>query len=103
MSESNKLNTEEIVKQNSVSYPGIISGTILTFARAMGEYGATSMLAGNIQGKTRTMAVAIASEVSAQNYDAAAFWTIILVVIAFIFVFAINFISYRAIRKIQRW
>ena len=31
--------------------PGIASGTILTFARAMGEYGATSMLAGNIQGK----------------------------------------------------
>jgi len=32
--------------------PGILSGTILTFARAMGEYGATSMLAGNIPKKT---------------------------------------------------
>ena len=32
--------------------PGIASGTILTFARALGEYGATSMLAGNIPGKT---------------------------------------------------
>lgn len=31
--------------------PGILSGTILTFARALGEYGATSMLAGNIPGK----------------------------------------------------
>ncbi len=86
-----------------VSAPGIISGTILTFARALGEYGATSMLAGNIQGKTRTMAVAIASEVSAQNYDTAAFWTIILVIIAFIFVFLINFTAYKGIRKIQRW
>ena len=35
--------------------PGITSGTILTFARALGEYGATSMLAGNIQGKTGTI------------------------------------------------
>ena len=50
-----------------VAGPGIASGTILTFARALGEYGATSMLAGNILGKTRTMAVAIAAEVSAQN------------------------------------
>ena len=51
-----------------VAGPGIASGTILTFARALGEYGATSMLAGNILGKTRTMAVAIAAEVSAQNW-----------------------------------
>ena len=35
--------------------PGIASGTILTFARALGEYGATSMLAGNIPGKTGTI------------------------------------------------
>ena len=35
--------------------PGILSGTILTFARALGEYGATSMLAGNIPGKTGTI------------------------------------------------
>ena len=34
--------------------PGVASGTILTFARALGEYGATSMLAGNIAGKTGT-------------------------------------------------
>lgn len=41
--------------------PGIASGTVLAFARAIGEYGATSMLAGNILGKTRTVSVAIAS------------------------------------------
>ena len=39
--------------------PGIASGTVLAFARAIGEYGATSMLAGNILGKTRTVSVAI--------------------------------------------
>lgn len=86
-----------------VAGPGIASGTILTFARALGEYGATSMLAGNILGKTRTMAVAIASEVSAQNYDVAGFWVIVLVAIAFLFIFAINIITMHGISKIQRW
>lgn len=38
--------------------PGLASGTVLTFARAIGEYGATSMLAGNILGKTRLVSVA---------------------------------------------
>ena len=79
------------------------TGTILTFARALGEYGATSMLAGNILGKTRTMAVAIAAEVSAQNYDVAGFWVIVLVTIAFVFIFAINIITMHGISKIQRW
>lgn len=53
--------------------PGIASGTVLSFARAIGEYGATSMLAGNILGKTRTVSVAIAAETAAGNYDMAAF------------------------------
>ena len=86
-----------------VAGPGIASGTILTFARALGEYGATSMLAGNILGKTRTMAVAIAAEVSAQNYDAAGFWVVVLVAIAFVFIFAINIITMHGISKVQRW
>lgn len=86
-----------------IAGPGIASGTILTFARALGEYGATSMLAGNILGKTRTMAVAIAVEVSAQNYDVAGFWVIVLVAIAFVFIFAINIITMHGISKIQRW
>ena len=42
--------------------PGIASGTILTFARALGEYGATSMLAGNIPGKTGTGSQKIAED-----------------------------------------
>ena len=48
--------------------PGIASGTILTFARALGEYGATSMLAGNIPGKTGTISQKIAMAI-AQNGD----------------------------------
>ena len=48
--------------------PGIASGTILTFARALGEYGATSMLAGNIPGKTGTISQKIAMVIQDGEY-----------------------------------
>ncbi len=48
--------TEDLLESSDpTAGPGIASGTILTFARALGEYGATSMLAGNIPGKTGTI------------------------------------------------
>lgn len=86
-----------------IASPGIASGTVLTFARALGEYGATSMLAGNILGKTQTISVAIASEVAAGNYDRAGFWVVIIVVISFVIVFAINLISEKGMKQISRW
>lgn len=82
--------------------PGIASGTVLTFARAIGEYGATSMLAGNILGKTRTVSVAIASETAAGNYAMAGFWVIVIVLISFVIVAFINIISGRGM-KTRRW
>lgn len=82
--------------------PGIASGTVLAFARAIGEYGATSMLAGNILGKTRTISVAIASETAAGNYDTAGFWVVIILVLSFAIVAAINIISGRGM-KTRRW
>jgi molybdate ABC transporter, permease protein len=83
--------------------PGIVSGTILTFARAIGEYGATSMLAGNILGKTRTMSVAIASEVSAGNYGVAGFWVVIILTLSFMMIFLINMVTGREESRIRRW
>lgn len=82
--------------------PGIASGTVLAFARAIGEYGATSMLAGNILGKTRTISVAIASETAAGNYDTAGFWVVVILVLSFVIVAAINIISGRGM-KMRRW
>ena len=52
--------------------PGIISGVTLAFARAIGEYGATSMLAGNIAGKTSTISQQIAMVVQSGDYATAA-------------------------------
>lgn len=82
--------------------PGIASGTVLAFARAIGEYGATSMLAGNILGKTRTVSVAIASETAAGNYGMAGFWVVVIVLISFLIVAAINIASGKGM-KTKRW
>lgn len=86
-----------------IAGPGIASGTILTFARAIGEYGATSMLAGNILGKTRTMSVAIASEVAGSNFEIAGFWVITIVLLSFFIVLSINLISGRGMKHVRRW
>jgi molybdate transport system permease protein len=83
--------------------PGLASGTVLAFVRAIGEYGATSMLAGNILGKTRTVSVAIASEVAAGNWDTAAFWVCVIVIISFLIVALINVISGKNMKNVNRW
>ena len=83
--------------------PGLASGTVLAFARAIGEYGATSMLAGNILGKTRTVSVAIASEVAAGNWDTAAFWVCVIVILSFLIVALINLISGKNMKNVNRW
>ncbi len=82
--------------------PGIASGTVLAFARAIGEYGATSMLAGNILGKTRTVSVAIAMETAAGNFDVAGFWVAVIVGISFVIVALINIVSGRGMKS-RRW
>ena len=83
--------------------PGIVSGTILTFARAMGEYGATSMLAGNIPGKTATVSQRIAMVIQDGDYLTAGVWTVIVILIAFVFIFLMNLISGKAMKSVKRW
>ncbi len=83
--------------------PGIASGTILTFARAMGEYGATSMLAGNIPGKTGTVSQRIAMVIQDGDYATAGFWVIVVLLIAFLTIFLINLITGSKMKNIKRW
>ena len=73
--------------------PGIVSGTILTFARALGEYGATSMLAGNIIGKTSTISQVIAMVMKDGDYLKAGIWVIIIMIFAFFIVAVMNMVS----------
>ena len=83
--------------------PGIIAGTILTFARALGEYGATSMLAGNIPGKTSTISQKIAMVIQDGDYLTAGVWVGIVMVIAFGMIFVLNLLLGRRMRHIKRW
>lgn len=83
--------------------PGIASGTILTFARALGEYGATSMLAGNIPGKTGTISQKIAMVIQDGDYMTAGVWVAIVMVIAFLVIFLMNLISGKKKKNVKRW
>lgn len=83
--------------------PGILSGTILTFARAMGEYGATSMLAGNIPGKTGTISQKIAMVIQDGGYLTAGIWVVIVMLIAFGIVFLMNLVSGKHMKQTKRW
>lgn len=65
-----------------LALPGIVAGTTLAFARALGEFGATLMLAGNIPGKTQTIPMAIYFAVEAGEFREAAVWTTTILAIA---------------------
>ena len=62
--------------------PGVLAGTVLAFARAMGEFGATLMLAGNIPGRTQTMPIAIFSAAEGGDMRAALLWVSLIVVLS---------------------
>ena len=83
--------------------PGIASGTILTFARAMGEYGATSMLAGNIPGKTGTVSQRIAMVIQDGDFATAGFWVVIVLLISFGIIFMVNMVTGSRMKSIKRW
>ncbi len=83
--------------------PGVVSGTILTFARALGEFGATSMLAGNIPGKTGTISQKIAMVIQNGDYATAGFWVVIVMVIAFAGIVLMNLVTSRQMKNIHRF
>lgn len=83
--------------------PGIVSGTILTFARALGEYGATSMLAGNIPGKTGTISQRIAMVIQNGDYAAAGFWVLVIMMIAFVIILMMNLITGKQMKHMNRF
>lgn len=74
-----------------MAWPGIAAGTILAFARSLGEFGATLMLAGNIPGKTQTIPVAIYFAVEAGQTEKALNWVMIILLISFSSIVALNY------------
>ena len=65
-----------------LAWPGILAGTILAFARALGEFGATLMLAGSIPGRTQTIPIAIYFAVEANDLHQAVAWSLVDIVIS---------------------
>ena len=83
--------------------PGIASGTVLAFARALGEYGATSMLAGNIPGKTATISQRIAMVIQDGDYQTAGVWVGIVILIAFGIVVLMNLAFGKGMKHTKQW
>lgn len=85
-----------------LAWPGILAGTILSFARALGEFGATIMIAGNIPGKTQTMSVAVYTAVQAGDRESAFLWVMIIVCFSFVMMLALNFWTSFQVRLIRQ-
>ena len=71
--------------------PGVIAGTVLAFARALGEFGATLMLAGNIPGRTQTMPIAIFSAAESGDMRTAMVWVALIVVLSLAIIRLLNY------------
>ena len=76
-----------------LAWPGIIGGLVLSFARALGEFGATLMIAGNIPGKTQTMPIAIFFAVEGGDMNKAMMWVMIIVAISIAMILLLNYWS----------
>ncbi|PFY33891.1 molybdate ABC transporter permease subunit [Bacillus toyonensis] len=78
-----------------LAFPALLSGMILSFVRALGEFGATLMFAGNIPGKTQTIPTAIYMAIDASNMQLA--WTLVIITISMslIFLLCIQLINKR--------
>lgn len=82
-----------------LSMNGLLAGGVLAFARGLGEFGATTMLAGNIAGKTRTLPLAIYSAVASGDWRLANQYVVIMLLLCLIILFFTEFFSQRAWRR----
>jgi molybdate transport system permease protein len=71
-----------------LAWRGILAGTLLGFARAMGEFGATLMVAGNLPGRTQTLSLAIYDAVQSGNDDLANLYVVITSVVCIVILVA---------------
>lgn len=86
-----------------LAWPGVLAGTILSFARALGEFGATLMLAGNIPGKTATIPIAIYFAVEADDVRSAVAWCFIDVMISLLLISGLYYWTHKHGPGRARW
>ncbi|MEK5068047.1 molybdate ABC transporter permease subunit [Sporosarcina sp. FSL K6-1508] len=82
-----------------LAWPGLLAGLVLSFARGLGEFGATLMLAGYIPGKTDTIPMAIYFAVESGQMEKATFWVVIIVALGFSTIMWLNWWSRRNMRR----
>lgn len=80
-----------------LSWPGILTGMVLTFAHSLGEFGVVLMVGGNIPGVTRTLSIAIYDDVQALDYAAAGQTALLLVIFSLVLLTATQFLSRRSL------
>ena len=78
-----------------LSLPGLLAGATLAFARALGEFGATLMLAGNIPGRTQTLPMAIYFAVEGGDFREAALWSLAILILSLGAVVLVNQFAHR--------
>ena len=86
-----------------LAWPGLLAGSILAFARALGEFGATLMVGGSIPGITQTMSIAIYFAAESGQIEIAIAWTILMVLISLLAIALLNSIqpnkSHRSLKQ----
>lgn len=85
-----------------LAWPGLLAGLVLSFARGLGEFGATLMLAGYIPGKTDTIPMAIYFAVESGHMEKATFWVIIIVALGFSTIMWLNWWTKRNVRRFAK-
>ena len=86
-----------------LAWPGVLAGTILSFARALGEFVATLMLAGNIPGKTETIPIAIYFAVEANEIQRAMSWCAVDVGISIALLGGLYYWTHAQRLRRERW
>ena len=75
---------------------------MLSFARALGEFGATAMIAGNIANITRTLPMAIYTEVAAGNIESARNYVVTAIIISFTVIVLMNYFAFKGRKYLQK-
>ena len=84
------------------AWPGIAAAAVLSFARALGEFGATLMIAGNLPGKTRTMSIAVYTAMQGGDRSLALKWVLIIVGFSLTILILMNVLTDRGFRRRRR-
>ena len=81
------------------AWPGIAASAVLSFARALGEFGATIMIAGNLPGKTQTMSVAVYTAMQGGNRELALKWVLVIISFSLTILILMNYWTGKGFRK----